>query len=481
MAELDQFFSPKSIAVIGASRKPGKVGHATLKRLKENKEGGIFKGEVYPVNPHADEILGLKAYGSVAEIPEVPDLAVICIPAKYVPAVVEELGTKGTKSVVIISGGFAEVGGEGVRLQDELIKKAREHGVRIVGPNCIGVVSTKTGVDTMFLPARKEINGSALPSLPRPGHGSISLTTQSGAFGVACIDYMAGEGLGLAKFVSYGNKADVDEVELVEYLAEDQDTKVILVYVESIERGREFMKASRKAARRKPIVVLKAGRTEAGARAAMSHTAALAGMDQVYQAAFRQCGILRAGNIEELFDVAKALSMQPPAKGKGVAVLTDGGGAGVMTVDELESRKQSMADLSGEAKKFNDLMKRGVIPSISTIGNPVDLTGSVDDESYVGALKVLLDSKKVHGVIVLALHYPPALTGGLPEKLSEASRGSNKPIVFCDVGWGDYAIAFREKFETQGFPAYPTPERAAAAMSALVEYGEIRRRLEGAP
>ncbi|RLG47217.1 MAG: CoA-binding protein, partial [Thermoproteota archaeon] len=351
MLLLDKFFYPDSIAVIGASRKPGKVGHEILRILKENKDKGIFRGELYAVNPDAREILGVTTYPSISQLPSAPDLAVIAIPAKFVPGAVDELGKLGTKNVVVVSGGFAEIGGEGVALQEQLVEVAKKHGIRLVGPNCIGILCPETGVDTMFLPYEKEIGGKVFESLPRPKPGSISLITQSGAFGVACLDYMAGEKLGLAKFVSYGNRADVDEAELIDYLASDYKTRVILVYIESLGRGKEFIEAARRAILSKPIVVLKAARTKAGTRAAVSHTAAMAGRDDVYDAAFRQAGIIRVNNVEELFDVAKALSMQPPAKGKRIAVLTDGGGAGVMAVDELESRGQIIADLSGETEE----------------------------------------------------------------------------------------------------------------------------------
>jgi len=350
--------------------------------------------------------------------------------------------------------------------------------MRVVGPNCVGIVVPESGLDTMFLPYHKEIGGRNLDSLPRPKPGAVSLLSQSGAFGVACIDYMAGEGIGLAKFVSYGNKADVDEVELIEYLADDPKTRVIVLYAESIDRGRDFIEAARRATLKKPIVVLKAGRTSAGAMAASSHTAALAGVDEVYDAAFRQAGIIRVYEVEELFDVTKALVTQPPAPGRRVAVLTDGGGAGVMTVDELESGGAEIAVLSEESqRRFEELKRSGVIPPISSTQNPVDLTGSATDDAFVESLDVLLDDPNVDGVVVLPLHHVPGLTSSLPERIAQISRERGKPIVVCDIGMGTYGNAFREEFERRGIPAYPTPERAARAMLALVRYGEARRRL----
>jgi len=479
VGQLDPFFYPDSVAVIGASREPGSVGHELLRVMVENKEKGLYRGRLYAVNPRATEpILGVPTYKSVSELPEAVDLGVVVVPARIVPAVLEECGSKGIKYVIVISGGFAEVGGEGVKLQEELIRVAKKHGIRVVGPNCVGVVCPETGVDTMFLPYSKEIGGKLLPSLPRPGPGNISLLTQSGAFGVACVDYMAGEGLGLAKFVSYGNKADVDEVELMEYLADDPKTRVIVIYAESIEEGRRFVEAARRTVPKKPVVVLKAGRTSAGARAASSHTAALAGTDEVYSAAFKQSGIVRVYEVEELFDVTKALSMQPPARGRRVAVLTDGGGAGVMTADELESRGAEVVPLSSETRaKLEALMREGIIPPISSVANPVDVTGSATDDAFVEALKVLVEAPEVDGIIVLPLHHVPGLTSDLPNRIAEVAKKGNKPVLVADIGQGAYGVAFRERFDELGVPAYPTPERAARAMVGLIKYGEALKRL----
>ncbi len=480
VGRLDPFFYPDSVAVIGASREPGSVGHELLRVMVENQKSGLYRGRLYAVNPKAKEpILGVPTYPSVSDLPEPVDLGVIVVPARVVPAVVDECGRKGIKHVIVISGGFAEVGGEGVELQEKLVEVARRHGIRIVGPNCVGVVCPETGVDTMFLPYKKELGGRGLLSLPRPGPGNISLLTQSGAFGVACVDYMAGEGLGLAKFVSYGNKADIDEVELMEYLADDPKTRVIVIYAESIEEGRRFIEAARRTVPKKPVVVLKAGRTRAGARAASSHTAALAGADEVYSAAFRQAGVVRVYEVEELFDVTKALSMQPPARGPRIAVLTDGGGAGVMTADELESKGAVVVQLSEETQsRLRELMDRGVIPPISAVANPVDVTGSATDDAFVESLRILLDAPEVDGVIVLPLHHVPGLTSDLPERIAAEARGrGDKPVLVVDIGQGEYGIAYRERFDELGIPAYPTPERAARAMVGLIKYGEALKRM----
>ncbi len=479
MSDLERFFSPRSIAVIGASRDPGSVGHELLRILAENRLRGGFDWRLYAVNPRADsDILGVPTYRSVNEVPGDVDLGVIVTPARYVPSIVEECGLRGIKNLIVISGGFAEVGEEGKRLQDALIRAARRRGMRILGPNCVGVVVPRTGVDTAFLPVEKPFGDGSLESLPRPPPGNISLISQSGAFGVACLDYMAGEGLGLAKFVSYGNKADVDEVDLIGYLADDPETRVIIVYAESIERGREFLEAVRRAVAKKPVVVLKAGRTSAGARAASSHTAALAGSDEVYEAALRQAGAIRVYEVEELFDATKALSMQPPARGRRVAVLTDGGGAGVMATDELESRGASVPRLSGRTlAELERMREEGEIPPISGISNPVDLTGSATDEHFVRSLEVLLGDPGIDGVVVLALHHVPGVTDELPSKLARVAADGGKPVVACDIGQGSYSVAFRDLFDRAGIPASPPPERAARAMVHLIRYGEALARV----
>ncbi|PNV78156.1 MAG: CoA-binding protein [Thermoproteota archaeon] len=466
------FFEPEVVLIAGASREPGKVGYALAEVMKSYKDRGIFKGRLYATNPKpGPDILGIPTFRSVMDLPEVPDLAVIVTPAKFVNQVAEECGIKGVRNIVVISGGFAEVGEEGRKLQEELVSICRKYNMRLIGPNCVGVLVPRHGLDTLFLPVDKEFDGDRITSLKRPEPGRISLITQSGAFGVACLDYMYGEGIGLAKFVSYGNKADVDEVELIEYLGDDEETRVILVYAESIDRGREFLRKAGEVSKKKPIVVFKAGRTKTGAAAASSHTAAIAGSDSVYEAAFKQAGVLRAYDMEQFFDMAKALSMQPPARGDRIAVITDGGGAGVMATDAVELSGMRMARFSDETfRKLDEMRRSGIIPGIASIKNPIDLTGSATDESFVESLKAVAEDSSVDGVVMIALHHVPGVTSELPRKIAAVDlRG--KPMVVVDIGGEDYAVKFRREFEKAGFPAYPEPERGVNAMKALVEYG----------
>jgi len=477
---LREFFEPESIAVIGASREENKPGHVIFRLLKENRDKGTLKAKVYPVNPKAKELLGEPCYPSIGDIPDKVSLAVIVVPAPIVPKVIEDCGKKGVKSAIVISAGFSEVGNR--KLEEELLTKARKYGIRILGPNCIGVLNPWTGVDTIFLPYFKVLkNGRKLLSTPRPKPGHIAFLSQSGAFATAAMDYMAGEKLGLRALVSYGNKADVDEADLIEYFGSDEKTRAILMYIESLERGRKVIEVASKVMLRKPIVALKAGRTKAGVRAAASHTAALAGVDEIYEAAFRKAGIIRAYDMEQLFDLAKALSMQPPAKGGRVAIVTDGGGAGVMTTDECELNGLIVPELTGEDReKLEKLREEKIIPRFASLRNPIDLTGSATTEMYVESIKILMESENIDLIIVLALHQVPGIEDPieLAEQVVKIQREYNfsKPIVAVDTGWSEAAVCTRETFDEGLIPSYSTPERAARVAAALYRYGNYLRK-----
>ncbi len=456
--DLDVFFYPKSVAVIGASRTPGKVGYELLKNLKEK-----YRGKIYPINPKADEILGLKAYPSIKDVPDEVDMAVISVPAAMVPKVAEECGEKGVKGLVVISGGFREVGHEGAKLEEELVRVVRKYGMRLIGPNCVGVYVPKTGVNTVFL--TKERQGY-------PEHGFIAFISQSGAFGAAVLDWAAMRGIGISKFVSYGNKADVDEDDVLEYLRDDEDTRVITMYVEGVSDGRAFFKALRETTSVKPVVVLKSGRTEAGARAASSHTGALAGQDFIYSAVFKQSGAIRTYGMEELFDVGMAMGMQPPANGDRIAVLTVGGGSGVMATDAL-------CDLGLKVPRLSDSTiekLRKVLLPIASPYNPVDVTGSARDEHLVEAVEILMRSGEVDAIMWLPYYMVPGISEELNKKFVERVKKVNKelstpiPVVGVATG-GTYTAKFSREAEELGIPMYLSPERAAKAIKALVDYG----------
>ncbi|MFQ6087132.1 MAG: acetate--CoA ligase family protein, partial [Candidatus Bathyarchaeia archaeon] len=394
--QMHKFFNPNSVAVVGASRKIMKAGHVIFKNFVDNKRRGVFKGELYPINLHEEQILGYKCYPSLTEITAEVELVVISVPARFVPKIMEDAAAKGVKAVVIISGGFGEIGKQELEKQVKTI--AEKAGIRVLGPNCLGVYDSNTGVDMLFLPETKVLTtGDEVVATPRPMPGPIAIVTQSGAFGVAALDYLAGRQLGLSKFVSFGNKIDVNESEMLEYLLHDEQTRVILLYAESIEAGREFMNVAKRVTREKPIVALKSGKTEAGIRAALSHTGAIAGSDRIYDSVFRQVGVLRVKDMEEFFDAGKALAFQPPAAGRNVAIITSAGGPAIMAADECESRGVRVKKFSDETiEKFEDLKKAGKIPSFATNLNPLDLTGSVTSEMFVEGMKILLEDPEIH-------------------------------------------------------------------------------------
>jgi acyl-CoA synthetase (NDP forming) len=476
LQKLDAFFNPKSVAVIGATKKVDKAGHVIFKNLATNKQRGVFKGELYPVNPGEDSILGFKCYKTLSNVPGEIDLIVVIVPAKFVPSVMEEAVTKKVKTAVIITAGFKEIGNK--ELEDQVIAIAAKGGIRILGPNCLGVYYSKTGIDTLFLPEMKTLTtGEEVVATPRPLPGNIAMITQSGAFGSAALDYLTGRQMGVSKFVSFGNKSDVSESDILNYLLHDKETKVILVYLEDVKGGREFIKIAKKVTLKKPVVVIKSGRSSAGARAAASHTGAIAGSDKVYEAAFEQCGVIRAHSMEEFFDIGKALAMQPPAIGRNIGILTDAGGPGVMTVDELETQGLTAEHFDKETdEKFEQLKKEGKILQIAATHNPVDLTGSVTDDQFTLSADIMFQDKQTDGIILLGLHHMPGLKEKYIEDIAKLSEIYTKPIVMVDIGETEMALYTRSRFDRLGVPSFESPEDAARAMKALVWYGEYLKK-----
>ncbi|MGD8544981.1 MAG: CoA-binding protein [Candidatus Bathyarchaeota archaeon] len=469
--QMHSFFNPNSVAIVGASRKMDKAGHVIFRNFAENKRRGVFKGEIYPINPFEDSILGYETYPSVSEIPGKLELVVIVVPAKHVIDVIKDAALKEVKAAVIISSGFSEIGN--YKSENQFKTIAKEAGIRVLGPNCLGVYDSKTGVDMLFLPETRILStGDVVVATPRPMFGDVAIVTQSGAFGVAALDYLAGKQMGVSKFVSFGNKCDVDEAEMLNYLLYDEATEVILLYVEDIRSGREFIEVAEKVTRTKPIVALKSGKTKAGARAAASHTGAMAGSDQIYNAAFAQTGVFRARDMEEFFDIGKVLSLQPPASGKNVGIITDAGGPGIMAVDECEIKGLNIPQFSEETiARFEKLKSEGKLPKFATNLNPVDLTGSVTSEMFEIATKIVFEDPEIHGIILLGLHHTPALQEDFIDKVAKVAKEYSKPIVACDIGETEMALYTRDRFDKLGIPAYFSPEDAARSMNALVRYG----------
>ena len=458
---LETFFNPKSVAVIGASREPRKFGHVIFKNFVESE----FAGKTFAVNPKAEQILGSKVYASLSEVPGEVDLAVIAVPAPIVPAAVDECLSKNVKAAVIISGGFKEVGEKGKKLEREIRSKTEGGNLRIIGPNCLGVFDPLNHIDTLFLPKYR---------LRRPEPGSIAFISQSGAFGAAVLDWAAAKDIGISKFISIGNKIDVDEVDLLEYLADDPLTNCIAVYVESIDRGRDFLETASRATEKKPLIVLKGGKTMEGARAALSHTGSMAGSAKIYEGAFAQAGAIEAKTVDELFDYARVLAYQPlPKDEKGLAIVTNGGGFGVIGADEVSRLGLKLADFSSETVK----RLREKLPDYAVPNNPLDLVGDADVERYRFALNAVFSEKNVGVVLVIVLLQPSFIESDVVDAISESHVTYGKPTVVCSTG-GDFTQILVRMLEDEHIPAYATPEKAVNAINALVKYRKVLEDIE---
>lgn len=446
---LDSLFAPRSVTVIGVSAREGNLGAIVLRNLLQ----GGFAGPVWPVNRRAGEIDGVPAFADLDALPGVPDLAVICTPASTVPALVEALGRKGTRAAIVLSAGMKETAPEGGgTLEQAMLDAARPHLLRVLGPNCIGALVPGIGLNASFAP------GNAAP-------GQMAFVTQSGALATAMLDWANAQGIGFSHFISLGDSADVDFGDVLDYLASDSGTRAILMYAESVKHARKFMSAARAAARNKPVIVVKAGRAPEGARAAASHTGALAGSDAVFDAAVRRAGMLRVDTLEALFDAASTLAHPRPWRGERLAIVTNGGGAGVLAADALALGHGRLAELSPETLAQLD---RG-LPASWSHGNPVDLIGDAPVERYTEALKVLLAAPEVDGV--LFMHAPTAIVpaAAIAAACIPLLRDAKKPVLSSWLGGATVAPA-RRAFAEAGLSGYTTPEHAVAGWLQLVHY-----------
>ncbi|MEM4624019.1 MAG: CoA-binding protein [Thermosphaera sp.] len=445
-------FEPKSIAVVGASRSPGKIGHVVLKNILYYG----YSGKIYPVNPNADEILGLKAYPSISSIPDEVDVAVITVPAQEVPPIIEECGRKGVKVAVVITAGFSEVGN--VEMEEKMVETARKYGMRILGPNIFGYAYTPLNINATFGPLELS-------------RGNIAFITQSGALGIALMGWTIMNEIGLSALVSIGNISDLDVIELSEYLAEDPNTRVITIYLEGLKPGygREFVERVSKVTRKKPVIVIKAGRTQRGASAAASHTGSLAGSDSLYEAAFKQAGIIRTYTVEDMFDVARAFALQPLPRGDRTLIITNGGGVGVLATDAAELNNVRLIDPSPSLKE----KLKASMPWFGSPKNPVDLTGQANADNYLQALRTALESDEVDNIVLLycrtAILDPRELAKAIIQFYKES--GASKPIVAGFVGGEDTYEAIR-LLNRNGIPAYAAPERAVYALSRMIWYAK---------
>ncbi len=446
-------FNPSSIAVIGASADPKKVGNAVLANLIN----GGFKGHIIPINPKADKILGVKCYKDTSEYGGTVDMSVIAIPTQYVKSAVTSSISAGAKAIVVITAGFKEVDEAGARLEKEITTLCKAAGVRMLGPNVLGIINTYNAMNVTF--ARN-----------MPKKGNISVISQSGAVCAAILDWAVSHSLGLAKLISIGNKADINEIDLLEALEEDEETKVIVGYLENIVDGKAFIRSAEKVTSKKPVVIFKAGTTSAGVKAASSHTGSLAGTDVAYGAAFRRSGIIRADKFEQLFDFATALSMQPTPKGVSTAIVTNAGGPGIICADAVENSGLSVAQLDHQTATA--LKKK--LPNAASIGNPIDVLGDADPERYKLAIETAMSSNRVDAVITLLT--PQLMTNPMEtaKVIADCSNGE-KPLLACFMGGKD-VLPGREELVARNLPNYPSPERAVDALKAMYDYRVWRER-----
>jgi acetyltransferase len=452
MDNFDAIISPKSIAVVGASGRPGSLGRAIFKNLLQGNYGGIL----YPVNPKSSSIMGVKAYPSIPEVPDEIDLAVLIIPASMVLSTMEQAVQKGVKGCIIITAGFKEIGGSGLELDQKLQKLIKDSGIRVVGPNCLGVINTKESVS---------MNASFGREMP--ASGNIAFVAQSGGLCASVLDFAAGRNIGFSKFISIGNKSDLNEIDCLRYLKDDPETHVILMYLEDIKDGRAFMETAREVTwgAGKPVIVVKAGRSAEGAKAAASHTGSLAGSDSSYDAIFLQSGVLRVPGLDELFNFAVAFSEQPLPKGNRVAIITNSGGPGIMATDAAIRHKLKLAELSEETK--TKLLE--CLPETASVKNPIDVIGDANIDRYENAMRYSLNDENVDSVIVIVS--PGALTPIIEtaEVIARVTKEFDKPVLASFMGYVDVIDGVRY-LEEQGIPNYPFAESAARALAGMVRF-----------
>ena len=457
---LESIFRPKSVAVVGASNRQGSVGNAIFRNILF----GGYGGTLYPVNPKAGSICGVHAYASITDIPEAVDQAVIIVPPVSVLEVLEECGKKGVKGVVVVSAGFKEVGPEGLALEQKAVEIVHRYKMPMVGPNCLGVITTDTDI---------MLNASFARCMPK--QGNIAFVSQSGALCAGILDYARGRDIGFSKFISFGNKADVTELDLLRYLAQDETTDVILMYLETLVDGRKFIELAREVTgeqkHRKPILAIKSGRTSQGAAAARSHTGALAGSDAVYDAIFAQAGILRVETVEELFDLAVGFSRQPLPSGNRFAIVTNAGGPGIMATDAAIRHGLELAKLRPETLES----LKAKLPPTANFHNPVDVIGDATSERYTAAMTAVLADPAVEGVVVLLT--PQSMTDieAIAKTIGEVSPSSGKPVLASFLGHVDVSAGI-QILEKHGIPNYQFPENASRSLAAMAKYTQWIKR-----
>jgi acetate---CoA ligase (ADP-forming) len=456
---LETLFAPRGIAVIGASRDESKLGYGVARNLVESG----YQGGIYFINPKADQILGHACYPSIEAAPDPIDLVVVIVPASIVPQTLIDCGARGVRSAIVVSGGFGETDEAGKELEKQIVQIAQHYHLRLIGPNCIGLIDTHVPFNTTFI-----------KSVPQPG--DIAFVSQSGAICQAVIDWGTGMGFGFSRVASLGNQADVSEAEVISALADDPNTRVITLYLEGVKDGGKFLEAATQATREKSVVALKVGRSVSGKRAVSSHTGALAGQETAYDAAFDRCGVIRANNTEELFDWARALAWCPPMRGDRVAVLTNAGGPGILAVDAIEAAGLQLAALSAETI---DALKGFLLPYAS-LHNPIDMLASAGPHEYAESLHVLKNDPNVDAILVISV--PPPIESPTPvaEAIAFVGRNTDKPIVVAVMGEATVGDALKT-LRAMRLPDYRFPERAASSLGILWKQTQWRARSIDAP
>ncbi len=448
--DLANFFDAKNIAIVGVSRNPNKIGHVIFRNLID----GDFNGNIFVVNPNVQSILGYISYRNISQIKEKIDLVVIAVPAKQAVKVVNECGRRKIKDIIIISSGFREIGN--IKLDNALQKAIKKYKLRVIGPNCLGVLNTKNKLDTLFLPHYR---------LNRPKQGGISFVCQSGAIGSTTLDLASKEGYGFAKFISYGNAIDIDESDLVEYLANDQDTKVICLYIEAIKDGKKFIRIMKEITQKKPIIVVKGGLTKEGNKATLSHTGSLAGSAEVYLAAFKQTEMIYAESLEDMFNYAKILEISIRPKNDRIQIITNGGGYGIICTDAIIKNNLRMAELSKESKR---ILKKYFPPTV-IIDNPIDLTGDATTERYGISIEACLNDKNIDILLLVVLYQTPLITTDIVDVITEFKDMQKKPIIVVSTG-GEFTQILKESLQNNGVPCFTYPENAVRSIKALVDH-----------
>jgi len=447
---LDRFFNAKRVAIIGVSKNPNKVGHVIFRNLMDSK----YQGEIFIVNPNEKEILGKHCYPSVLKIQEKIDMAVVAIPSEIILKVVEECGKKRIKNLVIITAGFEESGN--TKLKEDLLKLLKKYKINVIGPNCVGIFDANTQLDTIFLPRSR---------LKRPELGGISFVCQSGAVGSAILDLATTEGYGFSKFISYGNAINVDESDIIDYLAKDKQTKVICLYTEGIKNGKKFIETAKKVSRKKPIIVVKGGITEEGKKATLSHTGSLAGSAEIYFAAFKQAKVIHAETLEDMFNCARVLEKCVKPQGNRIQVITNGGGYGIMSTDAIIKNNLKMAKMSSSTET---LLKRN-FPKIVTVANPIDLVGDATTERYRISLGACLKDKNIDILLVVLLYQTPLITPDVVDVVTEFNDLNKKPIIVVSTG-GEFTQVLKNSLESNGVPCFTFPENAVKSIKKLTDY-----------